>query len=145
MFFCIKIKEQNIIIIYLKRYKICLTNTTNNGTIYNEVITMHYNNEKEVLELIKDIKDLNTQERNFNRQKLESVILSVKQKFFIESHAYESMSAVISGGVTTNIQNLTDDTLKGKIPYYKSLCVERLMEKCGKEFNKIVKENNLEV
>lgn len=122
-----------------------LTNTANNGIIYDKAVTVDYKNEKKILELIKKVKDLNEQERNLNRQKLENVILSIKQKFFIESQIHEPMLTVTFGGVTTTIQNITADTLKGKIIFYKSLCVERLMEKCGKEFNKIIKEHNLEV
>ena len=40
----------------------------------------------------------------------------------------------------------SDDDLKNKIPYYKSLCIDDLIKKCGHDkYNEIVEKYELEV
>ena len=49
-------------------------------------------------------------------------------------------------GSFSSIDNVSDDDLKNKIPYYKSLCIDDLMKKCGYEkYNEIIEKYELEV
>ena len=49
-------------------------------------------------------------------------------------------------GSFSSIDNVSDDDLKNKIPYYKSLCIDDLIKKCGHEkYNEIVEKYELEV
>ena len=102
--------------------------------------------QKEVIEFIKDIKDLTEQQKNPTRDGMEKVILNIKNKYIIEVEMYELLSVIKNNGVLTNIKNISNDNLYSKLQSYKEFVIMKFIEKYGKEnFNKIVKEYELEV
>ena len=102
---------------------------------------------KEVKEIIDNIKDLNELKNNFDRKKLEDLLLKLQNKYLDKSLAFElSYLTTPNGPFSFGISNVSDDDLKNKIPYYKSLCIEDLIKKCYKEkYNEIVEKYELEV
>lgn len=100
---------------------------------------------KELEDLVNDIKEITKQQNNPSRSGMEQVIINVKNKH-IEVATYESTSAFMSGGVTTNISYITDDVLYSKLQPYKIILLTKIMNKYGiEEYKKIVNENKLEV
>ena len=102
---------------------------------------------KEVKEIIHNIKDLDELKNNFDRKKLEDLLLKLQNKYLDKSLAFElSYLTTPNGSFSFSISNVSDDDLKNKIPYYKSLCIEDLIKKCDKEkYNEIVEKYELEV
>ena len=101
---------------------------------------------KEVKEIIDNIKELNKQEKYFDRKKLEEVLLKLQNKYFDKSLTFELSYLTNPNASFSSIDKVSDNDLKNKIPYYKSLCLEDLINKCGREkYNEIVKEYELEV
>lgn len=102
--------------------------------------------EKEVLDFIKDIKDLTEQQKNPTRDGIEKIILSIKDKYKLETEVFEKTSAIINNGVLTDIKNISNDILYGKLQSYKEIVIIKFIEKYGKEnYNEVVKEYKLEV
>ena len=101
---------------------------------------------KEIKELIDNIKDLNSLIVNFDRKKLEDLLIKLQTKYLDKSLVFELSYLTNPNGSFSSIDNVSDDDLKNKIPYYKSLCIGELMKKCRHEkYNEIVKEYKLEV
>lgn len=101
---------------------------------------------KEVKEIIDNIKELNKQEKDFDRKKLEEVLLKLQNKYFDKSITFELSYLTNPNASFSSIDRVPDNDLKNKIPYYKALCLEDLINKCGREkYNEIVKEYELEV
>ena len=90
---------------------------------------------KEIKELIDNIKDLNDLKINFDRKKLED-----------KSLVFELSYLTNPNGSFSSIEKVSDDDLKNKIPYYKSLCIDELIKKCEHDkYNEIVEKYELEV
>lgn len=88
---------------------------------------------KEILDLVKHIKDIDAQYKNQNREKIEEILKELQKEFFIESNVFELKEA---GGNLNNIfpiEQISINNLYNKLPYYKSLCEAKLLEKCSKE------------
>ena len=101
---------------------------------------------KEVKEIVDNIKELNKQEKEFERKKLEEVLLKLQNKYLDKSLAFELSYMTNPNGTFSSIDKISDDILRNKIPYYKALCLEDLINKCGQEkYNEIVSEYELEV
>ena len=101
---------------------------------------------KEIKELIDDIKDLNNLIVNFDRKKLEDLLIKLQTKYLDKSLVFELSYLTNPNGSFSSIDNVSDDDLKNKIPYYKSLCIDDLIKKCGREkYNEIVEKYELEV
>lgn len=101
---------------------------------------------KEIKELTDDIKDLNSLKVNFDRKKLEDLLLKLQKKYLAKSLVFELSYLTNPNGSFSSIDNVSDNDLKNKIPYYKSLCIDNLIKKCGHEkYNEIVEKYELEV
>ena len=101
---------------------------------------------KKIKELIDNIKDLNSFKANFDRKKLEDLLLKLQTKYLDKSLVFELSYLTNPNSSFSSIDNVSDDDLKNKIPYYKSLCIDELMKKCGHEkYNEIVEKYELEV
>ena len=101
---------------------------------------------KEIKELIDNIKDLNSLKVNFDRKKLEDLLLKLQKKYLAKSLVFELSYLTNPNGSFSSIDNVSDNDLKNKIPYYKSLCIDNLKKKCGQEkYNEIVEKYELEV
>ena len=106
---------------------------------------MYYLNIKEVEEIVDNIKELNELERRFNRNNLEELLLKLQNKYLDKSLAFELSYLTRPNGGFSSINNVSDYDLINKIPYYKSLCIEELMKKCGQKYNEIVEQYEMEV
>lgn len=101
---------------------------------------------KEIKELIDNIKDLNDLRINFDRKKLEDLLLKLQTKYLDKSLVFELSYLTNPNGSFSSIDKVSDDDLKNKIPYYKSLCIDNLINKCGHDkYNEIVEKYELEV
>ena len=101
---------------------------------------------KEIKELIDNIKDLNSLKVNFDRKELEDLLLKLQKKYLAKSLIFELSYLINPNGSFSSIDNVSDNDLKNKIPYYKSLCIDNLIKKCGHEkYNEIVEKYELEM
>lgn len=101
---------------------------------------------KEIKELIDNIKDLNDLKINFDRKMLEDLLLKLQTKYLDKSLVFELSYLTNPNGSFSSIDKVSDDDLKNKIPYYKSLCIDDLINKCGHDkYNEIVEKYELEV
>lgn len=102
--------------------------------------------QKDVIDFIKDIKDLTEQQINPTREGMEKVILNIKNKYIFETEMFEMTSAITKNGVITNIKNISNNELYNKLQSYKEIVISKFVEKYGREiFNKAMKEYKLEV
>lgn len=95
---------------------------------------------KEILDLVKHIKDIDAQYKNQNREKIEEILKELQKEFFIESKVFELKEA---GGNLNNIfpiEQISLNNLYNKLPYYRNLCEAKLLEKCSKELYEKLKD-----
>ena len=103
-------------------------------------------NQKEIVDFVKDIRDLTEQQKNPTRDGMENVILNIKNKYKIETEVFERSTAVATNGVMTNIKNISNDILYNRLKAYKEIIILKFVDKYGNEMiNNIVKEYELEV
>ena len=108
--------------------------------------TDYISRQKEVIDFVKDIRDLTEQQKNPTRDGMENVILNIKNKYKIETEVFERATAVAIKGVMTDIKNISNDVLYNRLNAYKEIIVLKFIEKYGNEmFNILVKEYELEV
>lgn len=106
----------------------------------------HISEQKEIIDFVKDIKDLTDQQKNPTRDGMEKVILNIKNKYRIETEVFEKSTAVATNGVMTDIKNISNDVLFNRLTAYKEIIILKFIEKYGNQmFNNIVKEYKLEV
>lgn len=104
------------------------------------------NKQKEIIDFVKDIKDLTDQQKKPTRHGMENAILNIKNKYKIETEVFERTTAVASNGVMTDIKNISNEVLYNRLTAYKRIIVLKFVEKHGNEiFNNVVKEYKLEV
>lgn len=99
--------------------------------------------EKEIIETIKDIVDIQEQQINPNRKNIEEILKKAKRDFFVESAIFEICGADNRGLLP--IENIDSNVLYNKLPYYKSLYLEKLKDKLDDEikYNEIMKKYNI--
>ena len=103
-------------------------------------------NQKEIVDFVKDIRDLTEQQKNPTRDGMENVILNIKNKYKIETEVFERSTAVATNGVMTNIKNISSDVLYNRLAAYKKIIVLKFVDKYGNEMlTNIVKEYELEM
>jgi len=103
-------------------------------------------NQKEIVDFVKDIRDLTGQQKNPTRDGMENVILNIKNKYKIETEVFERSTAVATNGVMTNIKNISSDVLYNRLDAYKEIIILKFVDKYGNEMlTNIVKEYELEV
>ena len=91
---------------------------------------------RQILDIIKDIKDIDIQINNPTDEGVKEVILNVKNKLPIDTIMFEEKLSILSKGKLTNIDNVSFSELYNRLPYYRGLCVNYLMNICGKEVYK---------
>ena len=69
----------------------------------------HISEQKEIIDFVKDIKDLTDQQKNPTRDGMENVILNIKNKYKIETEVFERSTAVATNGIMTDIKNISND------------------------------------
>ena len=57
---------------------------------------------------------------NFDRKKLEDLLIKLQTKYLDKSLVFELSYLTNPNGSFSSIDNVSDDDLKNKIPYYKS-------------------------
>ena len=103
-------------------------------------------NQKEIVDFVKDIKDLTEQQKNPTRDGMENVILNIKNKYKIETEVFERSTALATHGVMTDIKNISNDVLYNRLKAYKEIIILKIIDKYGNEIlNNIVEEYKLEV
>ena len=103
-------------------------------------------NQKEIIDFVKDIKDLTEQQKNPTRDGMENVILNIKNKYKIETEVFERSTALATNGVMTDIKNISNDVLYNRLKAYKEIIILKIIDKYGNEnLNNIVEEYKLEV
>lgn len=104
---------------------------------------MNYKESKEIMDLIKNINEINKQIKNPDIG-IRKVLSDVQKAFPTESAIYEFSSA--NGDITkiTTLENIDINILYNKLPIYKSFCEAELLKKCGHElYEEIIKNENL--
>lgn len=102
--------------------------------------------QKEVIDFIKDIKDLTDQQKSPTRDGIEKVILNIRNKYIFDSELSERIDAIVTNGKMTDIKNISDDVLYRKLQSYKAIVIKNFIDKYGEEnLNEIIKEYELEV
>ncbi|MBP3255311.1 MAG: hypothetical protein J6M60_02330 [Clostridia bacterium] len=104
---------------------------------------MDYEHNKEIMELIKNIKEINEQMYNPN-EKIRKILMEIQEKMKEESSTFELIS--VNGDISkiTTIDNIDINILYSKLPFYKSLCEAKLLEKCGRKlYDEICKKENI--
>ena len=103
-------------------------------------------NQKEIIDFVKDIKYLTEQQKNPTRDGMENVILNIKNKYKIETEVFERSTALATNGVMTDIKNISNDVLYNRLKAYKEIIILKIIDKYGNEIlNNIVEEYKLEV
>ena len=103
-------------------------------------------NQKEIIDFVKDIKDLTEQQKNPTRDGMEHIILSIKNKYKIETEVFEKTTAFATNGVMTEIKNISNDILYNRLKVYKEIIILKFVDKYGNEMlTNIVKDYELEV
>ena len=104
---------------------------------------MQYKENKDIMDLIKHIKEINYQINRPN-ENIRKVIADVQNSLKSESIVYELANANGDISKITTIDNIDINILYNKLPDYRALCHAKLLEKCGQElYNWIIKEENL--
>ena len=104
---------------------------------------MNYKENKEIMDLVKSIKEINQQIVNPDNN-IRKVIADAQQQVKKESLILENTLAIKNNAGITSIENIDVNVLYNRLIDYKVLCINKLKEKCEKEvFDEIIKENNL--
>lgn len=100
---------------------------------------MNYKEDKEIAKLINHLKEINKQMDNPN-EKIRDVLINIQNDYSVESGIIERINANWDNSKITNINNIGIATLYGKLPIYKTFCLEKLSQKVSKElYNEILK------
>lgn len=103
---------------------------------------MKYKNDEEIIDLIKNITDINVQQLNPDKDELVNLINKLQQKFTTQSLLYETQ-----GLTDFNLSPLNEidiNLLVNKLPAYKIMCINKIKEKCGDNvYEEIKDEYNL--
>ena len=101
--------------------------------------------EKDILETIKDIQDINKElsSQNHNIEKLRSINRKAKQKFIIETSAYEISKEQLPNATYITIDSMNIDQLISRLPFYKSLYLDDLRKNAKDYYEIITKDYEL--
>lgn len=104
---------------------------------------MNYKEDKEISDLIKHIKDINKQMQNPNNE-IRNVITDIQKSLPKESITFELLSSQGHNTKLISIDNIDINVLYQKLPAYKTMCQDRLIEKCGQKiYEEIIREEKL--
>ena len=99
--------------------------------------------DKEIADLIKTILEINKQITNPEREKVIELLKKAQNKYPLQSETFENVTAKITKGNIVGIETISTSTLVSKLPYYKSLYIAELYNKCSeKEYNRLKEKYN---
>lgn len=105
--------------------------------------------QKDILDIIKDIKDIDEQlnSSELNREKIQKITLKAKTKFSSETMTYELSCSAISGKSIEPIGDISSECLLNRFPLYRSLYLNELRKKCKdeEEYYEVLKEHQINV
>ena len=111
--------------------------------IGGKILYMNYKEDKEIMDLIKHIKEINKQMVNTDDE-IRKVIADTQKSLPFESLTYELASANGDFSQITTLDNISIGILHSKLPGYKMLCENELIKKCGQKlYEKIKEEENI--
>ena len=98
--------------------------------------------EKDILETIKDIQDINKElsSPNHDIEKLCSINRKAKQKFIIETSAYEISKEQLPNATYIPIDSMNVEQLISRLPFYKTLYLDDLRKNTKEYYEKILNE-----
>lgn len=101
--------------------------------------------EKDILETIKDIQDINKElsSPNHDIEKLRSINRKAKQKFIIETSAYEISKEQLPNATYIPIDSMNVEQLISRLPFYKTLYLDDLRKNTKEYYEKILNEYEL--
>ena len=94
---------------------------------------MEFKEEKEVIELINHVKDINEQLIEKNAYKIRILIKDIQKTIKEETLIYEITEAKGDLSKLSLIDNIDINVLYNKIPMYRNLCIKKIVEVCGKD------------
>lgn len=106
-------------------------------------MSQNYKEDKEIMDLIKDIKSINEQIANPNDE-IRQVITEVQKALQEKAFAYEL--AGVKGDISRiyTIDKIDVEILWRKLPDYKKMCLMKLLDKCGQiQYEEIMRKENL--
>lgn len=101
--------------------------------------------EKDILEIIKDIQDINDElnSQNHDIEKLRNINRKAKQKFILETSTYEMAMEQFPNTTYISIDYMNVNQLISRLPFYKTLYLEELRKNSNKLYEKLLKEYEL--
>lgn len=102
--------------------------------------------QKDILDIIKDIRDIDEQLNSPNPdcEKLKEITLKAKLKFQKESTIYEVAEELKPNTQYISIHQMSINDFIQRLPFYKSLYIKELKSKCDLgTFNKLSLEYNI--
>ena len=105
---------------------------------------MNYKESKDIMDLIKNIHEIDKQIKNPNNN-IRRVIADAQKLIPTEESLTYEISTV-NGDFTklTTLENIDVNTLYSKLPAYRNFCLAELFKECGKEvFNEIKRKENI--
>ena len=104
---------------------------------------MNYNEDREISDLIKHIKDINKQMQNPSNE-IRNVIKDIQKSLPTESITYEVLSSQGYNTKLVSIDIIDINVLYQKLPAYKIMCQNKLIEKCGQKlYEEIIRGEKL--
>lgn len=97
---------------------------------------MNIKEEKEIMDIVKDIKDIDKQLKSLNPEydKLQEITIKAKKKFYNETSSYEALQATKPNTKFIPINEMAISEFIQRLPFYRSLYVNELIGKVGKEY-----------
>ena len=101
--------------------------------------------EKDILEIIKDIQDINNElnSQNHDIEKLRNINRKAKQKFFLETSTYEMEMEQLPNTTYISIDSMNVNQLISRLPFYKTLYLKELRKNSNELYEKLLKEYEL--
>ena len=94
---------------------------------------MNYKEDKEIAKLINYLKEIDKQMNNPD-EKIRDLLTNIQNDYKVEISIIERASANWDNSKITTINNIDIPTLHGKLPTYKTFCLQKLYEKISKNF-----------
>lgn len=104
---------------------------------------MNYKDNKEISDLIKHIKNINKQMQSPSNE-IRSVIKDIQKSLPTESIKYEVLSSQGYNTKLVAIDIIDINVLYQKLPAYKIMCQDKLIEKCGQKiYEEVIRDEKL--
>lgn len=99
--------------------------------------------EQEILDIVKEINEIDEQLKSDSPEysKLVEITLKAKKDFLLETSSYEAINSFNPNTKFIHVNEMTIGELISRLPFYKSLYLERLRVKSVNEYNNIVQKS----